>query len=79
MKFDKTKPALYLLKVIGDVEPEIAGPFKKDTERVLAARAHRHQDPDIRDGLYRINYHPKKGITVDSFAGFEIDNVDEEE
>lgn len=61
----------YLLHIWGDVEPIVKGPYKTDTLRLRAAKRVRHADPDLRDGLYRINI--DKTLTVEPFGGAELE------
>lgn len=42
---------LYLQIVVGDVEPELRGPFSTEDERDAAARAHKDLDGD-EDGIF---------------------------
>ena len=73
---ERVKPSttsLWLIIVEGDVEPIKHGPFDTDEERLAAARAHRHTDDDLHDGIYRLDI--VDGIPmVDSFSGGELDN-----
>lgn len=61
---------LYLLKVWGDVEPSLAGPFATDAERLAAARADRRDEGD-EHGLYRLD--AALGAEVEHFSGAELD------
>lgn len=71
-----SRPAvrLFLVITVGDVEPELRGPFRNEAERIGAARAHRATDPEKRDGLFRLDVTPTgRGAQVWSFAGWETD------
>jgi hypothetical protein len=75
-----SRPALRLFLVItvGDVEPELRGPFCNEAQRIAAARAHRATDPEKRDGLFRLDVSPRgRGARVWSFAGWEADPDEE--
>jgi hypothetical protein len=45
----------WLVVVEGDIEPHIEGPFKSDRMRLIAAREHRRNDPDKRDGIFELD------------------------
>jgi len=66
---------LYLLVMVGDVDPTMEGPFQDDSARLDAARLYRQQQSDD-DGLYRLTV--PKGVTpiVDCFTGGEIGGYD---
>lgn len=42
----------YVMHVVGDVEPELAGPFDTEDERDEHARQLKATDPDERNGIY---------------------------
>lgn len=63
-----TNKGRYLLVLVGDVDPELQGPFPNDDARLEAARAHRAEYGD-EDGLYRLEAGP---LGVTSFFGFEL-------
>lgn len=69
---------LFLLVMVGDVEPEIRGPFKTDEERLAAAREYRAEE-GMDDGLYRLNVRFNGATEVSPFFGdeMEIDEGDE--
>jgi len=48
----------YLLKIIGDVEPELPGPFPNEAERDKKALKHRKNDPEMKDGLFSLDLEP---------------------
>lgn len=62
---------MYLLVMLGDVEPVLEGPFENDISRLEAARLYRKEQSGD-DGLYRLTV--PKGVTpiVDCFTGGEI-------
>jgi hypothetical protein len=62
----------YLLKIIGDVEPELVGPFENTVHRTDKAKEHRRDDPDKNDGLFMLDM--RKGEpTVNSYSGKNLD------
>lgn len=66
----------YLLIMVGDVEPELSGPYIDSDAVLQAARCHRMDDSEMENGLYRLtvrNSQPE----VDAFAGVDLD-VEEE-
>lgn len=69
---------LFLLVMVGDVDPEMRGPFKSDDERLAAARAYRAEEGED-DGLYRLNVSFNGKPEVSPFFGdeMEIDGEDE--
>jgi len=65
----------YLVTVVGDVEPEISGPYGDDVEQLRAARRHRLSDLGREDGLYRLRVH--HGMPeIESFSGYELGDED---
>lgn len=63
---------LFILHVIGDVEPHVRGPYADDNERLKAAREVRHFEPGMQhDGLFRIDCETKPIIA--SFSGREME------
>jgi hypothetical protein len=65
----------YLVTVVGDVEPEISGPYVDDAEQLRAARRHRLSDLEREDGLYRLRVH--NGMPeIESFSGYELGDED---
>ena len=60
---------LMLLSIMGDVEPELGGPFDSEDERVEAARDYRRAHGD-EDGLFRVD--ATGDLTVEGFAGGEL-------
>lgn len=61
----------YLLVVVGDVEPELMGPYKSDALRLQAARTWRQEKGD-EDGIFRIDVGPYSSLNVRSFSGAEL-------
>jgi len=65
----------YLMVVVGDVEPEIKGPFFTTEERDAAAKAHRKQDPEMNDGVYTLDVDADSGVKVGAYAGGFFDDA----
>jgi hypothetical protein len=63
---------LYLIIVYDDVEPDLIGYYGSDDERLEDARAHRLQDPDMKDGLFRLDISPEGHPTINPFSGDEF-------
>lgn len=67
----------YLLQVIGDVEPELHGPYPTAEERDTAAKEFRGDGGDMADGLYPIelkvwqigNYFTQHTLEFSSYSG----------
>lgn len=70
----QTTDQLYLLRIHGDVEPEVIGPFDSYETRLAAAREIRAVQPDLADGLYMVNGF----ATVEAFSGGEME-IEEEQ
>ncbi|WP_018079315.1 hypothetical protein [Thiobacillus denitrificans] len=62
----------YLLVMVGDIEPELHGPYDSDDEVIQAARNAREDDPEMENGLFRV-YSRGGSVSIDSFAGIELD------
>jgi hypothetical protein len=68
------KPKLYLLTTVGDIEPKLSGPFETEESCLNAAISHRQNDPDKKDGLFKldtINGEPH----VSSYCGGELEDL----
>jgi hypothetical protein len=59
----------YLMVTVGDVEPEIKGPFATVEERDAAAVTHRRSDPSMRDGLYMLDVDANGAPTIGAYSG----------
>lgn len=68
----------YLIKVIGDVEPEIAGPMASGEEVLQAAIEHRKTDGDLHDGLFWLNIDEKGVPVIGAFSGGDLDEKEDE-
>lgn len=60
----------YLIKVIGDVEPDIVGPMASDEEVFEAAIEHRKTDGDLHDGLFWLDIDENGVPAIGSFSGY---------
>jgi hypothetical protein len=65
---NEEKTPYYLLTVIGDVEPELAGPFSTEDERDAAARAHKAENGD-KDGIFWLDAHSLLDLRVGFYSG----------
>lgn len=63
----------YLLKMLGDVEPEVEGPFETDDMVLVAARAHRADDASENDGLYWAEVDDQGNLLVGAFARRQLE------
>lgn len=61
----------YLLVMVGDISPELQGPFESDAQRVIAAQTYRVDRGD-EDGLYRLNVPKGAPVSIGAFAGAEV-------
>ncbi len=62
----------YLLIMVGDVEPELSGPYPHAEAVLEAARRQRDGDPDMENGLFRLtvrNGQPE----VAAFSGMDLE------
>ena len=66
------KMSRWLVVVDGDVEPRLEGPFKSDRLRVVAAREHRRNDREERNGLYRLDVSATGTPRISSFVSREL-------
>ena len=60
----------YVLQVLGDVQPELHGPYHSSAMRDERARHLRSEDPEKENGLFRVQ--SKSEVLVDSYAGGEF-------
>jgi hypothetical protein len=44
----------YVLEIVGDIEPELHGPFRARRLRDRCARKLRRADPEMQNGLFRL-------------------------
>lgn len=62
----------WLVVVENDIEPRIEGPFKSDRMRINAARRHRRNDPEKRDGIFGLDISASGSPEFYHFASCEI-------
>ena len=64
------EPRLFVLVVVGDVEPEVQGPFPSVAERnAWVYRYRREQDPAGENGLFSLDIRPDGMPEAFAFAG----------
>ena len=68
----------YLIKVIGDVEPEIDGPMASNEEMLQAAIEHRKTDGDLHDGLFWLDIDENNVPVIGAFSGGDLDETEGE-
>ena len=71
---EKTWITYWLTIVRGDVEPAIHGPYDTKELRDQHAKMHRQKDPDMYDGIYKLDIEGKIP-SIESYSGgfFEAD------
>lgn len=62
----------YLLKILGDVEPEVSCPYATYGEVIRAARRHRIEDIGMEDGLYAAKVDSHGNLEVFALAPCEL-------
>ena len=62
----------WLVVVEDDVEPRLEGPFRSEGKRIAAARAHREDDPEKRDGLFGLDINASGSPEIYAFASCEV-------
>lgn len=72
---DRHPLAFYLMVVVGDVEPELFGPFVTEEQRDAAAKSHRVQDPERHDGIYWLNVGAKGALETGAYSGGFFDDA----
>jgi hypothetical protein len=63
----------YLLIVMGDVEPDLRGPFPSTEVRDQEAKDHRSQDPEMEDGLYPLDIDDHGNPEVGSYCSSDLE------
>ena len=66
----------YLVHVVGDIEPELHGPYLTDGMRDGIAGVLRLDDSD--DGLYKMDVYADGRILIDAYSGGEMEELAEE-
>ena len=59
---------LYLFITEGDVDPCLKGPYRSQKTRDAAARRHRKGDPEMKDGIFKLNI-SEKFVEAAAYAG----------
>jgi len=59
--------------MLDDIEPCLRGPYKSDRTRDAAARAHRRDDPEKRDGVFGLDISGSGSPEIFAYAGCEVD------
>lgn len=59
----------YLLIIVGDVEPELRGPFENELARDQAAKEYRGQDDEFPDGVFLMQTDSQIKPEIDTLAG----------
>jgi len=67
-----TKSRFYVLKVWGDVEPSLIGPFDTQAERDAKALELRYKEGD-EHGLYKVWWKGHTHLSINPYSGFELD------
>lgn len=65
----------YLLQVVGDVEPQLHGPYSSTLMRDREALRIRMSEGD-RDGLYKVSVDERGRPSVDSYLSMEFELID---
>ncbi len=66
----------YLIRVVGDVEPEVHGPYKSTAERERKAIEMRRKHGD-RDGIYPASVYKDGTLCVGAYSGAFFDEANE--
>ena len=64
--------ALHVLEIVGDLEPQLHGPYATEEAQDRQAVQLRQQDPGKRNGLYRLNVSTTTAPDVGAFSGTEL-------
>ena len=59
----------YLVIVEGDVDPSLRGPYSTEERRDRAALRHRRQDPEMRDGIFKLNIRTGRRPQFSTYSG----------
>ncbi len=59
----------YNLIIEDDIEPELFGPFGNWDKMISAAKQHRDDDPDKKDGIYHLTIPRGVPIKIETFYG----------
>ena len=64
--------SLYVLEIVGDLEPQLHGPYGTEEERDRQAVKLRRADPRKRNGLFRLDVSPAAAPDVGPYSGAEL-------
>ena len=67
----------YVLIVLGDIEPELRGPYRDAEDRDLAAKQHRKRDVSENDGIFWLDVGEHGKPEVGSYSGGFFDEESE--
>lgn len=73
----ESPPQRYLLIMVGDVEPELSGPYEDSDAVLQAARNHRLDDGEMEDGLFQVTVRSNGVLEIDAFAGMDLEPEEE--
>ena len=62
----------YVLEIVGDLEPQLHGPYTSEELRNQQALRLRQQDPGNHNGLFRLDLTPGCQPEVGAYAGVEL-------
>ena len=65
---EKVQVTYWLIIIIGDVAPSLRGPFKTEKMRNTYAKAYRSDDPEMKDGIYKLTIDKNVPI-VNTYSG----------
>jgi hypothetical protein len=66
-------PRFYVLETIGDIEPQLHGPFPSPEQRDEQAVQLRRQDPGKNNGLFRLDLSANAELSADPYCGSELE------
>jgi hypothetical protein len=66
-------PRFYVLETIGDIEPQLHGPFPSPELRDERAVELRRQDPGKNNGLFRLDLADSWELSVGAYCGSELE------
>ena len=64
--------SFYVLEIVGDLEPQLHGPYATEEARDQQAVQLRRGDPGKRNGLFRLNVSAKSAPDVGPYSGAEL-------
>jgi hypothetical protein len=66
-------PRFFVLETIGDIEPQIHGPFPSPELRDEHAVQLRRQDPGKNNGLFQLDLSDAAGLSASAYCGSELE------